>query len=307
MAEHAPVGRLLLRPGAHDLYIDHPMTRAAWTVRLLVPLFIMISYLWGYSRLSGMDERFFVRSPGGLRALGFYLAGDYAAAGRAYSELLGSTAVTSAPARFTERDTLVDGLLATALRHAREGEIGQSVRTMHRILWLGAPFGGSPASFFEVMTFTGDLINAPSRDRRVALLATTCAYLQQRDPGHGCAARAYAKEAIARGELVPDSYVTLSILLSDGGDFVESRVALGQALAIDARHPNALVWAAIQAGRQHDVLAEHRYLWAAWTATAHDPVVGEPLQQLLTKLGDADGLHKLAQDRRTERSRSIRE
>jgi hypothetical protein len=215
--------------------------------------------------------------------------------------------VTSAPARSTERDALVDGLLATALRHAREGEIGQSVRTMHRILWLGPPFGGSPASFFEVVTFTGDLIDAPGRDRRVALLATTCAYLQQRDPGHGCAARAYAKEAIARGELVPESYVTLSIVLSDGGDFLDSQAALGRALAIDARHPNALVWAAIQAGRQHDVLAEHRYLWAAWTATSHDPVVGEALQRLLTKLGDEYGLNKLARDRMTESSRSVRE
>jgi hypothetical protein len=283
------------------------MTRTAWNARLLVALFIMISYLWGYSWLAGMDERFFVRSPGGLRALGLYLAGDYGAAGRAYSELQRSTAVTSAPARSTERDALVDGLLATALRHARAGEIGQSVRTMHRVLWLGPPFGGSPASFFEVMTLAGDLIDAPSRDRRPALLATTCAYLQQRDPGHGCAARAYAEEAIARGELVPESYVTLSIMLSDVGDFVESRAALGQALAIEARHPNALVWAAIQAGRQHDVLAEHRFLWAAWTATSHDPVVGETLQQLLTKLGDEYGLNKLARDRLTGRSRSGRE
>ena len=283
------------------------MTRTAWNVRLLVALFIMICYLWGYSRLARMDERFFVRSPGGLRALALYLAGNQAAAGRAYSELLRSTAVTFAPARSTERDALVDGLLATALRHAREGEIGQSVRTMHHILWLDPPFGGSSASFFEVMIFTGDLIDAPGRDRRVALLATTCAYLQQRDPGHGCAARAYAKEAIARGELVPESYVTLSILLSDEGDFVESWAALGRALAIDARHPSALVWGAIQAGRQHDVLAEHRYLWAAWIATSHDPAVGETLERLLTKLGDAYGLHKLAQERATERSRSIRE
>jgi hypothetical protein len=215
--------------------------------------------------------------------------------------------VTSAPARSTERDALVDGLLATALRHAKEGEFGQSVRTMHHILWLGPPVGGSPAAYFAVMSLTGDLIDSPSGDRQFALLATTCAYLQQRDPGHGCAASAYAKQAIARGQFVPESYVTLSILLSDEGDFVESRAALGRALAIDARHPSALVWGAIQAGRQHDVLAEHRYLWAAWIATSHDPAVGETLERLLTKLGDAYGLHKLAQDRATERSRSLRE
>jgi len=283
------------------------MTRTAWNIRLLIALVIMISYLWGYNRVAGMDERFFIQSPGGFRALLLYLTGDYAAAGRAYADLLRPTIVTSAPTRPNERDALVDGLLATALRHAQEGEIGQSIRTMHRILWLGSPFGGSSASFFEIMTFTGDLINAPSRDRRSALLATTCAYLQQRDPGYGCAAQTYAKEAIGRGELVPESYVTLSILLSDAGDFVESRAALSKALAIDPKHPNALVWVAIQAGRQHDVLAEHRYLWAAWTATSHDPVVGEALQRLLTKLGDEYGLKKLARDRTTEGSRSLRE
>jgi hypothetical protein len=283
------------------------MTKTAWNVRLLVALFLMIGYLWGYSRLTGMDERFFVRSPGGLRALGLYVTGDYAAAGRTYSNLLRAKAATSAPARPTERDALVDGLVAAALRYARAGEIGQSVGTMQRVLWLGPPFGGSPASFFDVMTLTGDLIDAPSRDRRLALLATTCAYLQQRDSGHGCAARAYAEEAIAKGDLVPESYVTLSIMLSAAGDFIESRAALGRALAIDARHPNALVWAAIQAGRQHDVLAEHRYLWAAWTATSHDPVVGEALQQLLTKLGDDYGLNKLARDRLTQPTRPIRE
>ena len=57
-----------LRPD--DLCIENPMKRTAWNVRLLVALFIMISYLWGYSRLAGMDELFFVRSSGGLRALG---------------------------------------------------------------------------------------------------------------------------------------------------------------------------------------------------------------------------------------------
>jgi hypothetical protein len=215
--------------------------------------------------------------------------------------------VIAAPPRPTERDARVDALVAAALRHARSGETAQSVRAMQRALWLGPPFGGSPPTFFEVMSFTGDLMDAPSRDRRLALLATTCAYLQQRDTGHGCAARAYAEEAIAKGELVPESYVTLSILLSNTGDFIESRAALGRAFAIDAQHPNALVWAAIEAGRQHDILAEHRYLWAAWTATSHDPVVGEALQQLLTKLGDEHGLNKLARDRMTERSRPARE
>lgn len=270
------------------------MTNTARNVRLLVALFIMVGYLWGYSRLTAMDERFFFRSPGGLRALGLYLTGDYAAAGRAYSELLRSRTVTAAPARHTERDDQVDALVATALRHARDGDIAQSVRAMQRALWLGPPFSGSSATFFEVMSFTGDLMNAPSRDRRLALLATTCAYLQQRDTGHGCGARAYAEQAIAKGDLVPESYVTLSILLSNAADFIESRAALGRAFAIDAHHPNALVWAAIEAGRQHDTLAEHRYLWAAWTATSHDPVVGEALQQLLTQLGDAYGLNKLA-------------
>lgn len=283
------------------------MAKSAWNVRLLVALVIMIGYLWGSSRLAGMDERFFVLSPDGLRALGLYLTEDYAAAGRAYSEILRSRAATSAPGRPTERDALVDALVASALRHARAGEIGQSVTTMQRVLWLAPPFGGSPASFFDVMAFTGDLIDAPSRDRRLALLAITCAYLQQRDPGHGCAARVYAEEAIAKRELVPESYVTLSILLGNAGDFIESRTALSRALAIDAQHPNALLWAAIQAGRQHDVLAEHRYLWAAWTATSHDPVVGEALQQLLTKLGDEYGLSRLARDRMTERSRSVHE
>jgi tetratricopeptide (TPR) repeat protein len=283
------------------------MTNTARNVRLLVALFLMLGYLWGYSRLTAMDERFFFRSPAGLRALGLYLTGDYAAAGRAYSELLGSGTVIAAPPRPTERDARVDALVAAALRHARSGETAQSVRAMQRALWLGPPFGGSPPTFFEVMSFTGDLMDAPSRDRRLALLATTCAYLQQRDTGHGCAARAYAEEAIAKGELVPESYVTLSILLSNRGDFIESRAALGRAFAIDAQHPNALVWAAIEAGRQHDILAEHRYLWAAWTATSHDPVVGEALQQLLTKLGDEHGLNKLARDRMTERSRPARE
>jgi hypothetical protein len=283
------------------------MTKIAWNVRLLVALFIMVGYLWGYSRLTAMDERFFFRSPGGLRALGLYLTGNYASAGRAYSELLRSRTVTSAPARPTERDALVDALAVTALRHAQEGDIARSVRAMQRVLWLGPPFAGSPATFFEVMSFTGDLMDATSRDRRLALLATTCAFLQQRDPGHGCAARAYAEEAIAKGELVPESYVTLSILLSDTGDFIESRAALGQALTTDAKHPSALVWAAIEAGRQHDGLAEHRYLWAAWTATSHDPVVVEALQQLLTKLGDEYGLNKLARDRLTERSRPVRD
>ena len=178
------------------------MTNTAWNVRLLVALFIMVGYLWGYSRLTAMDERFFFRSPGGLRALGLYLTGDYAAAGRAYSELLRSRTMTVAPARPTERDAHVDALVATALRHARDGEIAQSVRTMQRVLWLGPPFSDSPATFFEVMSFTGGLMDAPSRDRRLALLATTCAYLQQRDTGHGCGARAYAEQAIAKGELV---------------------------------------------------------------------------------------------------------
>ena len=283
------------------------MTNTARNVSLLVALFLMVGHLWGYSRLTAMDERFFFRSPGGLRALGLYLTGDYAAAGRAYSELLRSRTVTAEPPRLTGRDAHVDVLVAIALRHARDGEIAQSVRTMQRALWLGQPFGGSPATFFEVMSFTGDLMDAPSRDRRLALLATTCAYLQQREPGHGCAARAYAEEAISKGELVPESYITLSISLSDTGDFVESRAALGRAFAIDSQHPNALVWAAIEAGRQHDALAEHRYLWAAWTATSHDPVVGEALQLLLTKLGDEHGLNKLARNRMTERSRPARE
>jgi hypothetical protein len=283
------------------------MTNTAWNVRLLVALFIMLGYLWGYSRLNAMDERFFFRSPGGLGALGLYLTGDYAAAGRAYSELLRSRTVTATPPRPTESDAQVDALVATALRHARNGEIAQSVRAMQRVLMLGPPFGGSPATFFEVMGFTGDLMEAPSRDRRLALLATTCAYLRQRDTGHGCEARAYAEQAIAKGELVPESYVTLSILLSNAGDIIESRAALGLAFAINAQHPNALVWAAIEAGRQHDILAEHRYLWAAWTATSHDPVVGEALQQLLTKLGDEYGLNKLARDRMAERSRPARE
>jgi hypothetical protein len=283
------------------------MTNTAWNVRLLVALFIMVGYLWGYSRLTAMDERFFFRSPGGLRALGLYLTGDYAAAGRIYSELLRSGTVTAAPARPTERDTHVDALVATALRHARDGEIAQSVRAMQRALWLGPPFSGSPATCFEVMSFTGDLMNAPSRDRRLALLATTCAYLLQRDTGNGCRARAYAEQAIGKGEVVPESYVTLSILLSNAGDLIESRAALGRAFAIDAQHPNALVWAAIEAGRQHDTLAEHRYLWAAWTATSHDPVVGDTLQQVLTQLGDEYGLNRLARERLTERSRSIRD
>jgi hypothetical protein len=283
------------------------MMKTAWNARLLVALIIMISFLWGYSRLTAMDERFFFRSPGGLRALGLYLTGDYAAAGHAYSELRRPRTVPAPPARPTERDAHVDALVATALRHARDGEIAQSVRAMQRALWLGPPFDGSPATFFEVMSFTGDLMNAPSRDRRLALLATTCAYLQQRDTGHGCGARAYAEQAIAKGELVPESYVTLSVLLSNAGSFIESRAALGRAFAIDAQHPNALVWAAIEAGRQHDTLAEHRYLWAAWTATSHDPVVGKALQQLLTKLGDEYGLNKLARDRLTERSKPGRE
>ena len=283
------------------------MTNTARNVRLLVALFLMLGYLWGYSRLTAMDERSFFRSPTGLRALGLYLTGDYAAAGRVYSKLLRSGTVTAAPFPLTERDAHVDALVATALRHARDGEIAQSVRVMQRALWLGPPFGGSPATFFEVMSFTGDLMDAPSRDRHLALLATTCAYLQQRDPGHGCSARAYAEEAIAKGELVPESYVTLSILQSDAGDAIESRATLGKALAIDATHPNALVWAAIQAGRQHDVLAEHRYLWAAWTATSHDPVVGEALQQLLAKLGDEYGLNNLARDRMPDRPRPARE
>jgi hypothetical protein len=283
------------------------MTNTAWNVRLLVALFIMLGYLWGYSRLTAMDERFFFRSPGGLRALGLYLTGDYAAAGRAYSELVRTRTVTAAPPHPTESDAQVDAPVATALRHARNGEIAQSVRAMQRVLMLDPPFGGSPATFFEVMSFTGDLMDAPSRDRRLALIATTCAYLQQRDTGHGCGARGYAEQAISKGDLVPETYVTLSILLSNAGDFIESRAALGRAFAIDAQNPNALVWAAIEAGRQHDILAEHRYLWAAWTATPHDPAVGEALQQLLTKLGDEYGLNKLARDRMTERSRPARE
>ena len=277
-----------------------PMTGPVWNGRLIVALVIMISYLWGHSRLVDMDERFFVPSPGGLRALTLYLTGDYAAAGSAYLNLSGSRAVSAARVPSNHRDVLIDALVDSAIRQAREGATGQSVRTMHRVLWLDPPFRGSATTLYKVVTAAGSLMKVPTHQRSSALLAATCAYLQQRDPNHGCPARSYAQEAIAKGELVPESYVTLSISLSDAGNFVESRAAVRKALAIDARHPTALVWAATQARRQNDVVAEHRYLWAAWTATSHDPDVGETLQRLLTTLGDQHGLNKLAREHKAE-------
>jgi len=280
--------------------------KARWNVRLLLALLLMVGYLWEHHQLASMDERFFIRSPGGMRALGFYLVGDYAAAGRAYSALVPSSALTSPP-RSTGDALVVERLLAAALREARAGDIGRSVRTMHRVLGLDAKIRGSSASLFEIVTFTGDALQAPPARRPTALLATMHAYLRRFDIAHEATALDYAREAIARGDLVPETYVTLSILHAGAGELAESRAAVDRALAMDAQHPSALVWAAVQAGRRRDILAEHRFLRAAWTATSHDPGVGEALERLLTELGDTHGLDALTRDRLADRAGTIRD
>lgn len=268
-----------------------------WNGRLLVTLVIMVAYLWGHSRLAGMDDRLFVRSPAGLRALGFYLAADYASAGRAYATLLHGPAVPGAAARLAGGDGAVDQWLARALGQAREGEAGQSVRTMHRVLSLDPPAIGSSSSVFDVMTLAGDLSRVPRRERPAPVLAALHVYLRRLDPAHTAVARGYAEEAIARGDLVPESYVTLSILHDDSGNAVEARAALARGLALAPMHPSVLVWAAIHARRHGDVLGEHRFLRAAWTATARDPAVGVALERLLTKLGDGRELKRLTAER----------
>ena len=101
---------------------------------------------------------------------------------------------------------------------------------------------------------------------------------------------------------LPIGRILCPIDFSDG-----SRAAVDRALAMDRQHPSALVWAAVQAGRHHDILAEHRFLRAAWTATSHDPAVGDALERLLTKLGDAYGLDALARDRLADRAGTIRD
>ena len=280
--------------------------KVRWNVRLLLALLIMVGYLWEHHRIVSMDERFFIRSPGGMRALSLYLVGDYAAAGRAYSALVPSSALTSPPPS-TEDALVVDRLLAAALRDARAGETGRSVRTMHRVLWLDPEIRGSSASLFEIVLFTGDALQAPPARRHSALLATMHAYLRRFDIAHEATALQYAAEALARGDLVPETYVTLSILHDGAGELAESRAAVDRALALDRQHPSALVWAAVQAGRHHDILAEHRFLRAAWTATSHDPAVGDALERLLTKLGDAYGLDALARDRLADRAGTIRD
>jgi hypothetical protein len=277
-----------------------------WNGRLLLALLIMFGYLWEHHRLASMDETFFIRSPGGIRALGLYLAGDYAVAGRAYSALVPSSAPMST--RRSTGDALgIDRLLAAVLRDARAGETGRSVRTMHRVLWLDAEIRGSSTSLFEIVTFTGDALQVPPARRNTALLATMHAYLRRYDVAHEATALEYAREALARGELVPETYVTLSILQADAGELAESRASVNRALAMDPQHPSALVWAAVQAGRRHDILAEHRFLRAAWTATSHDPGVGEALERLLTKLGDAHGLDALRRDRLADRAATTRD
>jgi Flp pilus assembly protein TadD len=268
-----------------------------WNGRLLVTLVIMVAYLWGHSRLAGMDDRLFVRSPAGLRALGFYLAADYASAGRAYATLLDGPAAAGPAARPAGSDGAVDQWLARALGQAREGEAGQSVRTMHRILSLDPPAIGSSSSVFDVMTLAGDLSRVPRRERPAPLLAAFHAHLRRLDPAHTTVARAYAEEAIAHGDLVPESYVTLSILHDDAGNAVEARAALAWGLALAPTHPSVLVWAAIHARRHGDVLSEHRFLRAAWAATARDPAVGVALERLLTKLGDWHELKRLTAER----------
>ena len=280
--------------------------KARWNVRLLLALLIIVGYLWGHHRLASMDERFFIRSPGGIRALGLYLVGDYAAAGRAYSALAPASALTSPP-RSTGDALVVNRLLAAVLRDARAGETGRSVRTMHRVLWMDAEIRGSSASLFEIVTFTGDALRAPPARRHTALLATMHAYLRRFDIAHEATALDYAREAIARGDLVPETYVTLSILQAAVGELAESRAAVDRALAMDAQHPSALVWAAVQAGRHNNILAEHRFLRAAWTATSHDPGVGEALERLLTKLGDAHGLDALTRERLADRAETSRD
>lgn len=280
--------------------------KARWNVRLLLALLLMVGYLWEHHQLASMDERFFIRSPGGMRALGLYLVGDYAAAGRAYSALVPSSALTWPP-HSTGDALVVDRLLAAALREARAGEADRSVRTMHRVLWLDAEIRGSSASIFEIVTFTGDALQAPPARRHAALLATMHAYLRRFDIAHEATALDYAREAIARGDLVPETYVTLSILHAGAGELAESGAAVDRALAMDAQHPSALVWAAVQAGRRHDILAEHRFLRAAWTATSHDPRVGEALERLLTKLGDTHGLDALTRERLANRAGTSRD
>ena len=168
---------------------------------------------------------------------------------------------------------------------------------MHRILSLDPPAIGSSSSVFDVMTLAGDLSRVPRRARPAPLLAAFHAHLRRLDPAHTAVARTYAEEAIARGDLVPESYVTLSILNDDAGNAVEARAALARGLALAPAHSSVLVWAAIHAHRHGDVLAEHRFLRAAWTTTAHDPAVGVALERLLTKLGDWHELKRLTAER----------
>lgn len=277
-----------------------------WNGRLLLALAIVIVYLWSHSRLAAMDERLFVRSPAGLRALGSYLVADYASAGRAYASLLRLPAGTGPTVRPSGSDGVVDMWLARALAQARRGEVDEAARTMHRVLWLDPPATGSPSLIFDVMTITGDLGRMPRSERPAPLLAALHAHLRRLDPSHVATARRYAEEATTGGGLVPESYVTLSILYDDTGYTAEARAALARALALSPTHSGVLMWAAIHAHRHGDLLSEHRYLRAAWAATPHDPEVGAALERLLTKLGDAYELKRLAAERGPTRSEPSR-
>jgi Flp pilus assembly protein TadD len=192
--------------------------------------------------------------------------------------------------------------LARALAQARRGEVEEAVRTMHRVLWLDPPGTGSPSLVLDLMTITGDLSRMSRSERPAPLLAALHAHLRRLDPAHAAAARRYGEEAIARGGLAAESYITLSILYDDTGYAAEARAALARALALAPTHSGVLMWAAIHAHRHGDVLAELRYLRAALAAPPHDPDVGAALERLLTKLGDTYELKRLTAERGSTRS-----
>src|SRR6266481_204932 len=120
-----------------------------WNGRLLLALVIVIVYLWSHGRLAAMDDRLFVRSPAGLRALSYYLVGDYASAGRAYARLLRFPAGRGPTVQPSGSGGEIDKWLARALAEARRGEVEEAVRTMHRVLWFDPPGTGSPSLVFD--------------------------------------------------------------------------------------------------------------------------------------------------------------